>query len=871
MNAHSKAIGPLMLALKQVLAKNRNVHVLHYGDAFSALWRDGLQPAKAIGDGKNIDWNSRETVLILVGVHAPALQDTPDCLKGINFADHLTALSWAAAWRVRHPKASARIAIMGFDGGQLTGPSAPVLASLMQGRNPDGSTLTPGVTFFHCPELTSLLKWVASNERREASNSTLKLLQSTIWNGLAADPNSHHSISNVIGAYLLTKATNNTVKEGKVSATNDALALYAPLQMLLGITTGSDGSEGSWFDLGRNKEVITRVELFDDMAELWRPFLASALGIKLRQVDVRGRPDGDFNWHALIDFLSDENGKPVIRRLIPTGDSMEKAALFLDLRLFSARSTSEEVGFLKLLLKLAKQLPSRNARKLNLPWPGFSEAELRSIEDALDTQDQPSEGYHLALTLLPRLIAIADPTLPIVLFSSTRQRTIVEALLPYGNVITSFHKPVLATLSDFNAGVSEDLRGAFRRAMFRAVKIAHARAACNRLARQYKSVTAPAVKPDHVKHLCGKPRLIEMFLDESETGDHGTICVGGIALIRDLDGRGAPTPSDKSIWAALEKGDQLWGHCDLTPQTVWPSRKSYLPKGSGLDFTTTGDGIALVKELVATMNGILAGHGAIYPFAIIQQKSSTYTWFHTATPLQDAEGVFDITGQKLGLLCLEAILGCFDPCQHALHNPETRVAIDFPTRQVTAKTQRDLRESFGVTQNHLDSSTVWGFLNELVGRKDATDLLVGRVTRARAVQLQDFSNYRNRKGGVLLPKQIHYLADWITHIALYHRDLLKKDSPEFLAFFEKGLVGHLDQEPGHAALLDARRARRSGRNVDAVLSAASVVKTPAQAWIPGVQSLSDCLGDGAESWFGELRCNTLSELFERGQAFQDGQ
>ena len=47
------------------------------------------------------------------------------------------------------------------------------------------------------------------------------------------------------------------------------------------------------------------------------------------------------------------------------------------------------------------------------------------------------------LTLLPRLVAHVDPTLPIVLFSSTGRRDIVGKLKGYESIFTQFSKPHL--------------------------------------------------------------------------------------------------------------------------------------------------------------------------------------------------------------------------------------------------------------------------------------------------------------------------------------------------------------------------------------------------------------------------------------------
>ena len=65
-----------------------------------------------------------------------------------------------------------------------------------------------------------------------------------------------------------------------------------------------------------------------------------------------------------------------------------------------------------------------------------------------DSSDKETDGrqadlHHLLL--LPLLISHVDPSLPIILFSSTQQRALVKALSARPNVVTCFSKPLVAT------------------------------------------------------------------------------------------------------------------------------------------------------------------------------------------------------------------------------------------------------------------------------------------------------------------------------------------------------------------------------------------------------------------------------------------
>ena len=130
-------------------------------------------------------------------------------------------------------------------------------------------------------------------------------------------------------------------------------------------------------------------------------------------------PDGEANkeqWPKDLRFQYDP-GKET-----PSGS---QPVLLLDLRLFSSAPTGE-MQFLKdHLLPLIKNHFLRD----DLAWPPFH-------------SDEPNSVTHLqALTWLPRVLALADMSLPIILFSSTGRRRLVQSLTDYGNIITDFEKP----------------------------------------------------------------------------------------------------------------------------------------------------------------------------------------------------------------------------------------------------------------------------------------------------------------------------------------------------------------------------------------------------------------------------------------------
>lgn len=82
------------------------------------------------------------------------------------------------------------------------------------------------------------------------------------------------------------------------------------------------------------------------------------------------------------------------------------------------------------------------APNVNWAWPPISRAELQAL--ATEPSNDATGAVELdvaALTLLPRLLALAAPCTPIVVFSSSARAEIRTRLAPYRNVLTRFQKP----------------------------------------------------------------------------------------------------------------------------------------------------------------------------------------------------------------------------------------------------------------------------------------------------------------------------------------------------------------------------------------------------------------------------------------------
>ena len=193
--------------------------------------------------------------------------------------------------------------------------------------------------------------------------------------------------------------------------------------------------------------------------------------------------------------------------------------LLLDLRLFSGEA-DRELAFIKKLLPLCEKL-TQDAHA----WPGFAMSELQDIEQwSKSVLEHKSGGrkdrtYLVALTLLPRLLALSDLSLPIIICSSTTQRIVTEKLKPYGNIITSFAKPALFGYepSDLVAHTNGSF---FQAAVEQAFRICEARSLCRRL------LTHAEENPPAQRNALPWAKHYELYVDESgsfvKPGDRGS-------------------------------------------------------------------------------------------------------------------------------------------------------------------------------------------------------------------------------------------------------------------------------------------------------------------------------------------------------------
>ena len=188
------------------------------------------------------------------------------------------------------------------------------------------------------------------------------------------------------------------------------------------------------------------------------------------KVRIYGCPSPD----PLIDFLenaeyAEYHQRDYNQQIKKSDQSAIQSAIpqiiLLDLRLYTDPDRERENA--RRLLKKACYLLD----KQGLAWEGIELDEIEKIKNWLDSPpsnpEEAARTRYKALLLLPRLLALALPLTPIILFSATSQAWVKGTLNPYQNIITSFEKPRVLS----NPEAVESSIAALHEALDKAVKM----------------------------------------------------------------------------------------------------------------------------------------------------------------------------------------------------------------------------------------------------------------------------------------------------------------------------------------------------------------------------------------------------------------
>ena len=727
--------------------------VVSYRRDFNGLWSI---------DTAFLQWlTSGPRTIVLVWEETPTGE-----LGDVALNEYVTAFDWAIALCLlahQHVDSATvqprkwRLLIADLASKKHPSASGVRLYSALQQRD---RPLVPWIRSFSAADLETLLQTARTAAEEHVSGVDVDLLRTT-WAAILVNPASardRHAIVNLVGPRILLSGMQADA-ETHWDWPPQLVAALQSLMNAVGLTPqAEDRLPGPWIEPRRWEPFIDQFLLVDDMADLgWRSFLAQALGTRENQMEVRTDPS---DWENFRD--------------------KERAILFLDLRLFTRRPDDEFIFFQKLLDEASKFHIQDDAP----PESGFCARDLEAMQRVLDSHVVESPDYYTALTFLPRLLSLRNPTLPIVIFSSTGRREIAEALRPFGNIVLGFDKPRFFGAK--SETVVAETRQKFRVAVEDALLLAEGRDLCRSLRAAIRP--RPEIRNGHAG------RVVEIFLDESGSDNGRTFAVGGFLLVH------PPGANPASLDDKLrERG------------LVWAESLNASPDASSFPKYPNDYGVHLER-----LQSFFTEYGCeALAFGLTQPVRHQGL---PATSLLLREGSLDLRNLDMITDALEALL--FDVIDAAAPTPSSihvHLATRTPPLEPNLKPMKAVEDwgislawSRGKVKGHYSVGFQDGRqITRAALRRRFSRSVTFPVSQARAVRLGKAPKRDSPK-----PREIHYMADWVARFASWPYD----DIPNIAkSWFGQGFLN----EYGEAFLywLNAARNGDEEQWVDALHSA----------------------------------------------------
>ncbi|MEI6972484.1 MAG: hypothetical protein WCL44_13330, partial [bacterium] len=768
----------------------------------------------------------------------------------------------------------------------------------------------------------------AIKDKRELSPAMADLLRSTLWVALTSEREGQHAVSNVLGAFRMG------AQFGRSTAGDWGDAYVLKLLKVCTDQKGTDGKrtgEKPWLHLSkRAKRCVRAAVLIDDMADVWWRFVTDALGFESRTKAVGApQPKGIFLASKPDQFLQMLAGLPERLRLFSTSGARFLSAeallgaqrgvgpdfvLFLDLRLFPGGMAQGGQDYLREIVSVAIEVLDTDR---HLAWLSTGdkaklrkELEVASFGAASDKKMPPQE------TILPRLLSLLDPTLPIIIFSSTHRSEWTEPFRAYGNIITSFRKPVLAEIGQAWPDTVTGLRTDFVAALDKAAGILDARAAVRSVQQTALVEQAGGQEPED-------PGVVELFFDEScrtikveEQQPVEQLTVGCVvalaptadaikAFCSDMEHVKNPRPVEWGLSSSnLSRycqefrvpwrehlGRKLLCHrrwsllCDAAPAHTLPKRPQNQDSQSPNVIET-----AIMNLLwIAQANNVRL-------FAVALSANQGQARDLVASEVTGIDVVSaDSLHHELVVRLTQMVL-CHPKVAPAIANGGASLAFDLGDRTIPLAGRKECETVFQATGlRYLDQSLVsltpaerdqlinslprdegdtyheWtpekktvviDSDHALFGLKEALSglgITGAKVHRSRAVALMDFGDIDSwtwRLGRFpAFPLQIHYLADWVSYVAgRKNAGMALQEWKPLESFFADGFVQKYS--PATRQLLEIVLCGRHGKHGKAVADTAKWLRENPE---PG--PAEKMLLDTVASWAGSLEGADLGMMF----------
>jgi hypothetical protein len=444
------------MGLGQIYAKSLQAaladkaQVYRYADSLTALWSNQLPTSSPIV----IVWDRKR------------LGESPD--DGL-LEKHLTPLDWALAWSLKQARDKnpvPPIVIIDATVGiwkdtwawsvryQLLADMPWVTLALPVVREEDDGlyqwVMTPvamdaGGIDQSEPGRGSVIRkvgcdWELDAESKSPPSFTVLERLNKLWIASLRLSDEDHDINNIIGVRVLLEpdAIETGILANSISIPDQTPAVTA----LLARSRWSDLQRGTWSPWESPTpedlygKTISAILVDDKQASGWDTFLRGVLGHRVEVI----------SWSStkpLIEFLNTQertfDRRDFTARVIrPTGERDDRPEIiFLDFRLYRTQDAVQMRSDIGKLLHVAE------GWKGEFPaWEPIPSNELVDIKNWLGEGGSTTDDRYLrALLLLPRLLALALPLTPIILFSATGRALLREALKPYRNIFTGFQKP----------------------------------------------------------------------------------------------------------------------------------------------------------------------------------------------------------------------------------------------------------------------------------------------------------------------------------------------------------------------------------------------------------------------------------------------
>ena len=659
-----------------------------------------------------------------------------------------------------------------------------------------------------------------------------------------ANPDDRHAISNLVGPMILLGRQQTAL--GGMSALHgttatDHLAALETVLAACGLirprrTEASGAKQEAPLHLAnlcewvRDNGSIEFILVDDQFRNGWGQVVCEMLGAslvspreKLNLTTIGEGCDGALtvSASASAEFIASELEKPgpSDRRFnLRFGSGADHQVLLLDLRLYAGKSILEEARFFRKIADIARARFSNHA---GLPWQGFGHEELDRLDSWLKvaveggSSDRSDSTYLEVLTLLPRVLALSDLSLPIVIFSSTTQRKIAACLQNYRNVIAEFAKP--AVHGYISCDLVAKAHSDFQSVVERSLALCKARNLCGKVLDAAKQADRY-----HINRR-SQPAVVhyELYLDES-----GSSIVEGDPDTRP-DGKGPFTIGGLLVEYTEALGpDVLHERMEAQdpPLRWWPKTigDSFLAKSGAkheelVEGAQVRSGNAVIKKFleVAPRNSVIG--------VCLEHRDDGAT-----QPEDEIEAVTEADNRYRRMLSylLEAVL--FDLLPEVAANNAATLSVFVATRVRKSKEflggvallarlmdrygfEGDLRAKDPYVQT-MDEPFIVSILSEILKRRE--DKLVVKNEHIRGVVL----HYPKKEAfGRNAPKwphtrHQHYLADIIARTAHRRGPQLQDDWSEI---FKRGMYNVLDD--GLVAATNSARYISRGEISEALL------------------------------------------------------